>query len=237
MEKDLNKLVEKLKQAAGENLKSVVLYGSAASGQFQEKHSDVNVLCTLAQREASALDVLSAPAAWWSKKGQPPLQIFTMEELRRSADVFAIELLDIKAHHRVLYGEDCFQGLEVPMDLHRVQLEHELRTKSLLLRQGYIAAAGDKKALLRLMTDSVTSFLTLFRHALIAFGEEAPPQRHEVLERIGQRLGVDVAAFHAVLDIREGKRKSGDLDVCNVARSYVDHVARLVDEVDRTLAR
>ncbi len=237
MEKLLNQLVEKLKKAAGANLQSVVLFGSAAGGQFQPKHSDLNVLCTLARLDGPALETLRPVLEWWTGKGNPHVLIFTMDELRCSADVFAIELLDIKARHKLLYGEDCFAGLEVPMDLHRIELEHELRTKLIRLRQAYMEVSGDPKRLLRLLTDSVTSFLTLFRHTLIAFGEEPPAHRHEVLDRLAARLKVDVSPFHAVLEIREEKRRPKDLDVRSVGRAYLAGVQRIADEVDRCGAK
>ena len=67
--------------------------------------------------------------------------LFTIEELRCSADVFAIELYDIKQRHKVLFGADHFTNLEVPMDLHRVAVERELRTNLIRLRQKYMAIA------------------------------------------------------------------------------------------------
>ena len=57
----------------------------------------------------------------------------TRQELERSTDVFTIELLDMQQHHRVLFGEDVVQGLQIPMHLHRVQVEYELREKLILL--------------------------------------------------------------------------------------------------------
>ncbi len=58
----------------------------------------------------------------------------TLEELRESADVFAIEMLDIQGAHKTLHGEDVVAGIEVPMNLHRVEVEHDLRTTLLRLR-------------------------------------------------------------------------------------------------------
>ncbi len=233
MEKELNQLVEKLKKAAGSNLNSVVLYGSAASGHYQPGHSDLNVLCALERLDGPALEALHPVLTWWTAKGNAHVLVFPSEELRSSADVFAIELLDIKARHKVLYGEDFLAGLEVPMDLHRVEVEHELRTKLIRLRQAYMEVFGDSKRLLRLLTDSITSFLTLFRHTLIALGEEPPAHRHDVLDRLAARFCVDVAPFHAVLDVREGKRRPKDLDLVAVGRSYLESVRRITDEIDR----
>ena len=237
MEKALQELVEKLKKVAGANLRSVVLFGSAASGHYQPGHSDLNVLCTLDRLDGPALEALRPALQWWTGKGNPPVLVFTAEELRCSADVFAIEMLDIKARHKVLYGEDGFSDLQVPMGLHRIELEHELRTKLIRLRQAYIEVSGDSKRLLALLTDSVTSFLALFRHTLLALGEEPPPHRHEVLDRLAARLNADVSPFHAVLEVREGKRRAKDVDVLSVARAYLASVARIADEVDRCGAK
>jgi len=49
MEKLLNQLVDKLRKAHNERLVSVVLYGSAASSDYQPRFSDINVLCVLTE--------------------------------------------------------------------------------------------------------------------------------------------------------------------------------------------
>src|SRR2546422_8340651 len=83
---------------------------------------------------------------WWTRKGHPSPYVFTLEELRQSADVFAIELWDIKSSRKVLFGEDVFDGLDVPMGLHRIQVERELRASLVRLRQRYLTAAQDRKS-------------------------------------------------------------------------------------------
>ncbi len=237
MEKDLSELVEKLKQAAGGNLKSVVLYGSAAAGEFQPKHSDLNVICVLGRLDAAELAKLNPASAWWARKGHPAPLVFTLEELRRSADVFAIELLDIQASRRVLDGEDVFARLEVPMSLHREQVERELRTNLIRLRQGTLAAPRSDANLERLMTASVSTFLALFRHALLALGEQPPQAKRAVLDRLAALLGFDASGFHAVLEAREGKRPLRSGDVAATFASYLAGVTHVTEEVDRRLAR
>jgi predicted nucleotidyltransferase len=236
MEKELNELVSRLKEAAGQNLKSAVLYGSAVTGEFHPKHSDLNVLCVLERLDATDLEKLDPAAAWWARQGQPAPQVFSLEELRRFADVFAIELADIKASHRVLHGEDVFAALEVPMTLHDAQVERELSSSLIRLRRSYLAGRGDSKVLLRLMTVSVSTFATLFRHALITLGEPPPERKRDAFERLAKVLGFEAGAFHAVLEVREGKRRGSDLDVRATFRAYLEGVTRVVNEMDRRLA-
>ena len=235
MEAKLIELVGRLKAGAGENLQSVVLYGSAASGEFVESHSDLNVLCVLGNAGAEELEELHDVAAWWTRQRNPAFLVFTLEELRRSADIFAIELLDMKLSHRMLYGEDFLASFEVPLHLHRLQVERELRTCWLRLRQGILSAPHDNKALLALMLDSVSTFCTLFRHALLALGEHMSENKRETLARMAGLTAADSSAFSAILDLREGKRKSRDLDVEATLHAYLEFVEGVTDEVDRRL--
>jgi len=236
MEKALNRLVEKLKAAAGSNLKSVVLYGSAARGEFHHGHSDLNVLCVLDKMDAAELEKLSAPAAWWEQKGHPAPLVFTLEELRNAADVFAIELMDIRDSRRVLYGEDVFAGLEVPTRLHALQVERELRTNLVRLRQAYLRAPGNNSAVLELMDASVGGFKTLFRHALIALGTEAPKSGREAIEHLAKMMNFDPSPFQTLRELREGTRKRGQVDVAATFRGYLAAITRVTEEVDRRLA-
>ena len=103
-EQSLTDLVTRLKNAAGSNLLSVILYGSAVTDEFQPKHSDLNVLCIMRELGKEELSKLHAASTWWAKKGHPAPLFFTLNELHHSADVFAIELVDIKAARRILYG-------------------------------------------------------------------------------------------------------------------------------------
>jgi predicted nucleotidyltransferase len=154
----LKNLVEQLHEAAKENLESIILYGSAARGDFHEAHSDLNVLCVLRSLRAAELDRVSVAVKWWTTvQRQPAPLFFTVEELRASADVFAIEILDMQQSHRVLYGTDIVAGISVPMNLHRVQVEHELRTLLLRLRQHLVRDAGNQHELGTVLAKSFSS--------------------------------------------------------------------------------
>lgn len=238
MDKELNELITRLREAAGDNLRSVVLYGSAASGGYQQGFSDLNVLCLLNRLDAAELHKLHAPIKWWNGRGQPAPYVFTVDELQRSADVFAIELMDIQASHRILFGGDAVASLEVPSTLHRVQVERELRNHVVRLREAYLAAPDDHKALLKLMTSSVSSFATLFRHALIALGETAPAQsaKHDAVDRLAALLAFDATPFHTVLAVREGKTKESAVNIGATFAGYLAGVMRVADEVDRRLS-
>ena len=235
-EQRLTDMVTRLKNAAGSNLLSVILYGSAATEEFHPGHSDLNVLCIMQSLGRDDLSKLHVASAWWAKKGHPAPLFFTLNELHHSADIFAIELLDIKAAHRVLHGEDVFDSLHVPMDLHRLHVERELRHNTLRLRQRYLMHPADSRKTLQLMTSSISTFAALFRHALIALGEDPPPTKRSTMDRLGSVLGFDPSPFHTILEIRERQKREREVDVQATFDAYLDRVARVAEEIDRRLA-
>jgi hypothetical protein len=233
VKEDLETFAQRLQQAAGANLVALMLYGSAARDDFHEKYSDVNLLGVLREIGGSALNSLAPVVHWWSKElhHRPPLFV-TAEELKTSADVFAIETLDLKANHLLLAGQDVLSDLEVPMNLHRVQLEHELRALLMRLRHHYLLVSEDEHELEKTLAKSISSVLVLFRHALIAAGQPAVPEdKREALARVTEVFGINTAALHAVLDVREGRRIQTGIGT--LYQSYMECVAKMTSQVDR----
>ena len=188
MEAKLTELVSRLKEAAGKNLESVILYGSAARGEFHAGASDLNVLCTLVQIDVNEMQRLAPAVRWWIQEMKEPAPLFFLtEELQRSTDVFAIESLDLKRSHRVLFGRDVAADLQIPMNLHRLQLEHDLRLLLMRLRQHLLHAGRNELELLTVLKRSISSAVTLLRHTLMAFDEE-PPGIHRVFLRASKNL-------------------------------------------------
>jgi len=231
----LDEFVRKLKAAAEDNLKAVILFGSAATEEFHAKHSDLNLLCLLNQADAAHLESLHSPIEWWIRRGQRPPLVFALEELQRSADIFTIELLDMKARHRILYGENLLAGLAVPLRYHSIQVERELRMGWLRLRQAILAAPQKPKAYLALMVASFSSFTALFRHVLIALGEKPAETKREAIERVAVFAGADPVAFHTILGVREGKLKEREVSIESTLNRYCAFVDAVTDKFDRQL--
>ena len=201
----LDKISAWLADLYGPRLISLVVYGSFANGHqhnHDPKHSDINLLAVLDTVDAHALDQGEPALAWWIKQGYPPVALLSRDEQADSADVFPIEYLDIHAHHRLLKGDDLFgQAPQLP-ELHRRQVEHDLRAKLLRLRAAYIGSSRDAKALERVLLDSVSTFLTLFRHALAAVGQPFLVDKEKVLAAAAAHFHFDAAPFTAILQSR-----------------------------------
>src|SRR5262245_35765981 len=102
--KSLQSLVTDLRSAHGDNLASITLYGSAASGEESDAGSDKNVLVVLKRLEVEDLRLARAATKAWKDARQPPPVFFAVDELKRAADVFPIEFLQMEQARKVLYG-------------------------------------------------------------------------------------------------------------------------------------
>jgi hypothetical protein len=235
-EEKLSDLVSRMKEFAGENLESMILYGSAARGDFKEGHSDLNVLCVLRSVAARELTRITPVVHWWSKDHNEPAPLFfTAEELRQSADVFSIEMLDMQESRRVLYGADVVAGVPVPMNLHRVEVEHDLRSLLLKLRQHFLLNGQRENDLRAAAAKSSSSVLALLRHTLIAFDEEPPATAQEVFARIAALTGADAEAFTAAFKLRD--RHVHVEDIARAYGQYLNALTVVVSALHKTVPK
>ncbi len=233
MDKRLTQLVEKLKAAHGERLVSVILYGSAASGDHHPKFSDFNVLCVLTEITPRELAASGATFRWWRDQGSPAPLLLTEHEMATSTDCFAIEFNDIKRQHVLLYGKDVVTDLAVEDCFYRAQVEHDLRAKLLRLRQKASGVLSDSGLLLRLMLESVSTFCVLFRHALVLHGEPAPLRKREAIESASRRFGFNPLPFEKLLDVREERIKPREAGAAELFGPYLEGISAVIDAVDR----
>lgn len=232
MERKLTQLVERLTKAYGDRLKSVILYGSAAGSDYHGKFSDLNVLCVLNEVTPRELADSTAIVHWWHEQGNPSPLLMSDEEMRNGTDCFAIEFQDIRDRHRVLYGGDVAQNLEIGTVFYRAQVEHDLRAKLLRLRQKAAGALADPNMLRTLLADSVSTFCVLFRHALKLAGAEARFEKREAIGQARERFGISAAPFDKLLDLREGKIKPRDIDPVPLLAEYMKQIQVVIDAVD-----
>jgi predicted nucleotidyltransferase len=232
----LTELVNRLKDFAATNLECIILFGSAARGDFNPGFSDLNVACILHSLTVEELGRIADVVKWWCMEQKEPAPLFfTRDELQQAADVFAIEILDMKHGRRVLYGKDVVAEIEVPMNLHRVQIEHDLRTMILKLRQHYLRAPGNSKELAPILRKSFSGVLTLLRHTVIAFGEDPPVTEHDIIARAATLTGSNASAFEALLRLRETGEFHGEL--IPVYGEYLKALEKISSALDKHLPK
>jgi len=168
---------------------------------------------------------------WWREEGNPSPLLMTEDEVYRSADSFPMEFHDMQQRRRVLYGPDPIADLVVKDTHYRTQVEHELRTNLLRLRQQGASVLSDSAALLALCANSVSTFCVLGRHALV-LAERTPSQdRREMIRELAAAIPADLTSFETLLDVRESKGTNGEPS--ELFAEYLVSIGKLVVFVDR----
>jgi len=234
MKHQFTAFIDDLKQTHGRNLVSVILYGSAAAGDFVPEHSDYNILIALEKIGPADLRNAHATVREWVRMGNPLPVYFTARELEDAADVFPIEFYQMSVSRKVLFGPDVLENVRVESENLRLQAEYELRSKLLQLRRAYIPASHSIDGLKSLMADSLSSFTALFSAVLILKDERPPVTKREILRMTAQKLGVDGLPFEKVLNIREQQfaEKLDDRSANELFGQYMEQIENVINAVD-----
>lgn len=230
----LNHLVDDLRAAHGENLSSIVLYGSVAAGDQVELRSDHNLLIVLQRITLEDMRLSHTTMRDWLANRQPMPVYFTVEELKRAADVFPIEFLQMEQARKILHGRDPFEFVDISQANLRHQTEYELRTKLIQLRRLYIPASTSGEKLSALMSDSLASFAALFRAVLILHGQDSPVGKTDSVRATAHLLGLDESPFERIFELRsKTAAKLSEAEANTVFSAYMTQIERVIEAVDR----
>lgn len=234
MKQHFEDFVGDLKQIHGDNLRSVILYGSAATGEFKPFESDYNLLVALERITPEDLRNAHSAVREWVRLGHPVPTYFTVSELLDSGDVFPIELHFMERARKVLYGEDVLSDVEISDENLRHQLEYELRSNLLRLRKRYIEVSTSAEKLADLMAASIASFAADFRAVLLLKGQEPPVAKRAILQETVGVLGLEGTSFEKVLDVRESvKTKKMDVVSANgLFAEYLEDIESVIEAVN-----
>ncbi|HEY0658332.1 MAG TPA: nucleotidyltransferase domain-containing protein [Pyrinomonadaceae bacterium] len=227
-------LIDDLRTTHGRNLASVILYGSAAAGDFVKSQSDYNLLIALHEITPKELRNSQAPMREWSRLGHPIPVYFTVNELQTAADVFPIEFHQMERARKVLFGTDVLANIDISDEYLRHQTEYELRSKLILLRRHYIPVSTSVPGLLNLMSESLSSFAALFRAVLLLHGIEPPVDKHKIIALTTQHLNVNGATFEKVFNIRENNyaHPLDDVSANQLFAEYMREIEKVIEAVD-----
>ncbi|HEY3413230.1 MAG TPA: nucleotidyltransferase domain-containing protein [Armatimonadota bacterium] len=226
----LSAFAEDLKERLPD-VRSVLVYGSAARGDYVHGVSDVNVLVIAGSLPPKALRAAAHSVRHWRER-IPLSPIFaTKDYLHMSADVFPLEFLDMRDAHIALLGADPLESLQIDPANLRHQVEAELKGKLMRLRAAYVRACGNPQAVADLMRDSLASFRIAFQGLLRLHGEKPPTSRTEIMKAVGSDFDLDSGALLSVVALHKGESlQNGDADA--LFERYLASVERLVDVID-----
>lgn len=220
------------KAAFGEDLISIILYGSGAGPDYKPGKSDINLLITLTEdgisRFHKAWDVLKR----WRKRNLATPLMMTKSFLVSSLDSYPIEFLNMKQHYKMVHGEDVLAGLTFDPKNIRLQIERELKGKLLLLRTGFLETEGRMPQIRNLISVSLTAFISAFRALLYLQGREIPSDRRSVIAEAAAAFSVDASVFLKCSDIKDNTDRLTSPQLRAVFDDYLKEVDRLCTFVD-----
>ena len=221
VEKDF---VMQAKTAFGDNLRSIILYGSILTDNYNPLSSDINLLIILNQATPERIVVLGKYAAKTLQENNITPTILSLNEFVSSADIFPMEYFDIKELHKVIYGDDVFQGLEISRANLRLQTEDRLRGCINSLRQVLLLSESNPKYIANGVRHTHGLYNAIFRSILRLVGEE----------KIAYTYRDNLKAVSEYIDFNPQPFK----DICRIAKDtpiegvVVDLVLALVNIVD-----
>ena len=228
-----SELTSDYKTIYGTDLVALILYGSGASGHYMAGKSDLNFLMVLTERGIEQLEKAFDVVTKWKKRRVAVPLVMTKAYVLSSVDTYPVEILNMSLHHILVYGEDVLDGITVRRDCLQLQLERELRSKLLLLRQGYLSTEGREKPLRNLIRVSLTAFLSAFNGLLYLKGIEIPRERPSLVTAVEEAFAIDKKLFHQCLEIRKGHDRFNKKEISAIFNSYVLEIAKLCNEVDK----
>ncbi|MGQ0815559.1 MAG: hypothetical protein ACT4O1_14060 [Gemmatimonadota bacterium] len=224
--------VREWQQSFGDRVRSALLFGSVARGEYVADVSDINVLLLLDHIDSATLKKASKATRTWIKSSREAPLVFEIGQWRRAADVFAIEIADMRDAHETLHGEDPLAHAVIADEALRLQAERELRGKLLQLQTGLLVAARTPADVGRLLLNSVPSFATYMRAALRLAGQPVPTSTVETINLASGHVGSNPSAFLRVWEARQ-KPSSFKLAVDDpLVDAYYDTAERTADFVD-----
>jgi hypothetical protein len=227
--------IHDLRSTHGKNLAAVILYGSAAAGDFVPNRSNYNLLIALHKITPQELRNSQPVLREWGKLGHPIPVYFTVSELQDAADVFPIEFHQMEAARKVLYGTDVLENIKISDQNLRHQTEYELRSKLIQLRRQYIPASASVEGLKDLMASSLSTFAALFRAVLLLHGLDPPVAKHAVVALTAQHLKIDGVPFEKIFNIRDNNfsEKLDEISANALFAEYMEQIEHVIEAVDK----
>ena len=225
-------IIDDYTQLFGDDLISIMLYGSAASGDYIPGKSDINFLIMLSEKGIDSLDRTFDLITKWKKRNVATPLFLTEEYVSTSLDVFPIEYLNFQNSYKLVYGKDILKDLSFDRELLRMQCEREVKGKLLLLREAFLESQGKGKYLQQLIAQSLGAFVAIFNGLLHLKGKELPRHKRDVIRNVCQAFQMDSDLFERLLDIKEKRGKLSDPEISELFKRYLKEVQKLWKIVD-----
>ena len=226
---------EKLIAELADNLQSITVVGSSLTDDFALGQSDINTVVVLGRQSPDSLKTIAGMAKTMSKKKISAPLLMTESYIERSRDVFGIEFLDFQLTHETIFGSDPLEKLTFAKADVRLQCERELKATLIRLRQGYIAAAANKKLVRDILASAAGGLVPLLRAMLWLKDTDRPRRIAPVFEKAAEQFSIKTDSLIVARKWRHKKARLGESEVKTAFESIytaVEQLALIVDKLE-----
>jgi hypothetical protein len=224
---------ERLLTALGDNLLSITVVGSSLTEDFRPGQSDINTVLVLGGQTLASLNAVASMAKPMRRKKISPPLLMTQSYIERSRDVFGVEFLDFQLAHETVMGEDPFASLEFDKNDVRLQCERELKAMLIRLRQGYIAAAANKKLVRDILISTAKGMAPLLRAMLWLKDIKRSARAEVTFVKSAGEFSVDTNPLTSAIKWRHEKIRLSGAEMENAFDSVYSVIEQLADIVDK----
>jgi len=222
-------------ESFGQDLKAVILYGSAARDSYIKGVSDVNILILTGSPHPDIIIHLGKKSARLIQKQRLSLHFLTEREFMNSSDVFPMEYYDIKKDHLLLWGDDLLDRLSLTPENLRHQVEERLRGSVNALRQALLASQGKNKPLAEVLINWYGSQAALFRGILrLLDRSDIPNEAHQLIKSVAEAFEIDSSGMEELVALRESRKTEEASAVAVNVLGFLTALTRKIDSMEKS---
>lgn len=180
-------VVDAARRAFGDDLRAIILYGSAAEGRMRAT-SDVNLMFVLARFDHTRANAFREPFRFASAAIRISAMFVLADELDLAARQFAQKFADIQRRHVVLHGEDVVARLAIPRDALVRRVQQTLLNLAMRLREQYVERSLREEQCAATIADATGPLRTAAASILELEGRGTLPPK-EALQEIVRESG------------------------------------------------
>jgi hypothetical protein len=195
----LRRFAARIRELGKENAIGWALFGAVVAEKFDKSRHAVHSVLMLQSVDLDLLKELSAEGAGYGRAGLAAPLVMTPPFLEASRGTFPLELIEIHQHHLIVFGNDYFSDLKFEDRNVRLQCERELEVLEMGLRQGLLAAKGQKERLALLQQDWIHNLVRAMRGLLWLKGQKAGLPAERVLAEVARIAELPLKGIHHVL--------------------------------------
>jgi protein containing nucleotidyltransferase domain len=228
--KNLDKFIEELKNNLGDNLVSVIAFGSKAN--VEDAKNNLNLMIVTNLLTAENLYTSVKPVQKWVKAKNPIPVIMNKDEWYSSFDVYAIEYADIKENYRIVYGEDLVPSICVNKYFLRLQCESELKNLLLKYKNCFLMNIKSDREMKKILGNVIKTLLVIFRSVLRLHDSAVPYRAVDIIEYASNYLSFNKIVMSKLAKVKYENEDYTKQELLFIEAELLKDIQSMLKQVD-----